>query len=78
MKSWIDGSKIFSNDMRLIEERARFRVYCKCGHGTLFFPFEHKDKKVCSWCGYYIYKDKQAEFSDKLKKEFKKVGNNND
>ena len=68
MKAWIDyTNNIFKNDSKISSERAKYKIYCsKCGHGTVFYPMEHKSKKICSWCGYYVYKDKKEEFKEKL------------
>lgn len=52
--------------LRLDNERSKYKVYCKCGHSIIIYPFEKKDKKICSWCGYYVYKNKKLEFIDKL------------
>ena len=68
MKAWIDyTNNIFKNDSKISSERAKYKIYCsKCGHGTVFYPMEHKSKKICSWCGYYVYKDKKEEFKERL------------
>ena len=68
MKAWIDyTNNIFKNDSKISSERAKYKIYCsKCGHGTVFYPMEHKNKKICSWCGYYVYKDKKEEFKERL------------
>lgn len=66
MKSWLDYKTYLSSDFKLMEERTKYRVYCKCGHSIVFFPVEHKDKKLCSWCGYYVYRNKKVEFIDRL------------
>lgn len=34
-----------------------------CGH-TMFLG--RKDKKVCTWCGRYVFKDKKEEFMYRL------------
>lgn len=69
--------KRLSVDSKLTEERAKYRIYCKCGHSIVFFPFEKSNKKICSYCGYYIYKNKNIEFKEKVRssinKEEKKV-----
>lgn len=46
------------------------KFQCKCGH-KVFIPNEKK-KALCNWCGHYVYRDKQLEFKEKLKKELKK------
>ena len=66
MKSWLDYRSYFSNEYRLVEERAKYKVYCKCGHSIVFYPIEKKDRKICSWCGHYIYKNSKVEFKNRL------------
>ena len=66
MKSWLDYKTYLSNDFKLIEERTKYRIYCKCGHSMVFFPVEHKDRKICSWCGNYVYRNKKIEFINRL------------
>lgn len=40
------------------------RVICKCGHSVLV----EKRRKLCSWCGRFVYKNKKIEFEEKLKR----------
>ena len=40
----------------------------RCLHSIL----TTKKKKLCDWCGYYVYKDKKLEFQEKLKASLKK------
>lgn len=40
-----------------------FRYKCSCGH-TVYLV--NKDKKICSCCGKYIFKNKQDEFKYRL------------
>lgn len=56
----------FSTSKKIFEERYEHKVYCSCGHSVVIFPFEHKNKKVCSYCGKYVYKDKKEEFKERL------------
>ena len=59
----------FSTNDKILEEYSKHKVYCKkCGHPVLFLPFENKEKKICSWCGHYIYLNEKIEFKEKLKK----------
>lgn len=55
-----------SEDTKLESERAKY--YCKCGHSLTIYPMEKRIKKLCSWCGHYVYINKRVEFIDKLKK----------
>ncbi len=74
MKSWLDYKTYLSSDFKLMEERTKYRVYCKCGHSIVFFPVEHKDKKLCSWCGNYVYRNKKIEFINRLNRLLKIEG----
>lgn len=62
----------FSVNKKVEDERTKYTVYCKCGHSVIFFPFEKEKKKICSYCGYYVYYNKKDEFLEKLKGEIKK------
>lgn len=55
-----------STSRKVIEERYAFKIYCSCGHSIVIFPFEHKNKKLCSYCGKYVYKEKKEEFKERL------------
>ena len=44
-------------------------VKCKCGHTNIIPVWE--EKILCSWCKNYVYRDKKAEFKDKLIKEIR-------
>lgn len=39
-------------------------VKCKCGHSVLI-PARN-DKKICTWCGEYVFRNKQDEFKYRL------------
>lgn len=51
---------------KISEERIKYRIYCSCGHSMIIFPFEHRNKKVCTHCGKYVYTNKQEEFKERL------------
>lgn len=46
-----------------------FIIKCKCSH-TMLMPY-NVDKKICSHCGNYVYRNKKLEFKDKLLKKIK-------
>jgi len=56
----------YQDDTKMFDMYAKNRYSCKCGHRVLIL---NKDKKICSWCGRYVYKDKKQEFKDKLKEK---------
>lgn len=49
------------------KEKDKFKIYCKCGHVVHIYPFEHINKKVCSWCGKYVYVNEKERFKEKMK-----------
>lgn len=55
-----------STSKKILNEREEFKIYCSCGHSMIIFPFEHRNKKVCTYCGKYVYKDKNEEFKERL------------
>lgn len=65
--SWIMTKEQFQ---RQANEYDKVKIKCKCGH-KLVIPV-WVDKQVCSWCGYYVYRNKRLEFKEKLMKEMKK------
>lgn len=57
----------FKNDTKMSKERAKYLIYCnRCGHSLVFYPFKHINKKICSYCGYYVYKNNKIEFKERL------------
>lgn len=57
----------FKNDTKMSKERAKYLIYCnRCGHSLVFYPFKHINKKICSYCGYYVYQNKKIEFKERL------------
>lgn len=42
----------------------------KCGH-KIVIP-HHKPKKLCSWCGHWVYADARLEFKEKFKETKKR------
>lgn len=41
-----------------------------CGHSMLL---GRKNKRVCTWCYHYIFKDKKQEFEYRLKEQLMKI-----
>lgn len=52
----------------VLDENCKF--YCNCGHSILIYP--PATKRICSWCGHYVFKDKNEEFRYRLKEQLKK------
>lgn len=58
-------------DDRMFEEYSKYKIKCKhCGHSTTMPIF--LDKKICSWCGNYIFRTKEIEFKHKLNQAINK------
>lgn len=53
---------------KVLDAKNKYRFYCKCGYYATIYPFEQYQKKLCAWCGNYIYSSKKEEFKDKLRK----------
>lgn len=49
---------------------SNYKVRCDCGH-SIFMP-HGTIKKICNYCGKYVYESKRAEFKDKLKKQLRR------
>lgn len=47
---------IIKKDNKLSE----YKVKCKCGHSVVVPPTDKK--KICKWCGNYVFTNKKEEF----------------
>ena len=56
---------------RQSDEYDKVKIRCKCGHRVVIPVWV--DKQLCKWCGYYVYRNKQLEFKEKLTKKIKNV-----
>lgn len=59
------------NFSRLQDMYADVSIQCKCGHKEVMPIWINK--KLCSWCGNYIYRYKKDEFKEKLLKQLKEI-----
>lgn len=60
-------------DTKLATEQSKYKKYCEfCGHTISFYAFE-KNKKLCSWCGNYNYKNQLVKFKELLIKKKRKL-----
>ena len=48
---------------------SNYKVKCKCSH-SVFMPYGI-DKKICSHCGNWVYKNKEIEFKEILLRKLK-------
>lgn len=60
----------YTDDTKLFNETTNSKTKCSCGHSILI-P-NKKDRHICSWCGNYVFKNKQAEFKYKFKENLMK------
>ena len=51
---------------KILNEKNKYKFRCKCGHYVIIYPFERYQRKLCDWCGNYIYANKKEEFKEKL------------
>ena len=57
---------------KLSDEYEKIKIKCShCGR-KLVIPV-WVDKQICSWCGNYVYRNKQMEFKDNIKKLLKEM-----
>lgn len=58
----------------LAGEKRKMKIECPhCRHLINFYAFEHVDKKLCSYCNIYVFKDRETEFKYRLKEKMKNV-----
>ena len=58
---------------RMTNEYDKIKYRCVCGHKVVIPKWV--DKRVCSWCGRYVFKSKEDEFKYRLKEIGGKNGN---
>lgn len=64
-------------DSVLANEKRKMKIECpNCRHLVNFYAFEHVNKKICRYCGIYVFKDKKDEFNYKMKQKMKEVNEN--
>lgn len=61
----------FKEDDRMFEEYSKHKVKCKhCGHNSTMPVYV--DKKICSWCGNYVFRTPEIEFKFRLTEKIKR------
>lgn len=66
---WVSRKEL-EKDMKKAIFLSKSSVECaNCGHKMLL---GRKEKRVCSWCHKYIFKDKKEEFEYRLKEKMVK------
>lgn len=59
---------------KLMREKQKITYDCKCGHRVTIPAF--LNRRICSWCGNWVYKNQKDKFKENLRKEFKKNAKN--
>lgn len=62
-------SRFMKAGIKLNEEANKYKYYCECGHPVVIYPMEHRTKKVCSWCGHYVYINEKEKFKDEIRRK---------
>ena len=39
MKSNLDYGETYSNNEKILKERTKYKIYCKCGHSMIIYTF---------------------------------------
>ena len=67
----------FKEDSDLANEKRKMKIECpRCRHLINFYAFEKVEKKLCSYCKVYVFKDKKQEFEYRMKQKMKEVKEN--
>lgn len=63
--------QLLTNDewKRMTDNLDKVKYRCNCGH-RIIIP-KAMDKKVCDWCGNYVFKNKKDEFKYRVKEKIK-------
>lgn len=56
----------YKEEQRLLDTKTKYRIKCKCGHTVMIYPFEHRKRKICDWCGKYVYANEKEQFKDAI------------
>ena len=63
---------IYTNEeyQRITNEYSKIKFKCShCGHKVVIPAWV--DKQLCRWCGNFVYRNKQMEFKENIKKLIK-------
>lgn len=55
----------WKEDLRRFKSLSECRYYYYCGHSVIINPPE--ERTLCTYCGHWVYKDKQKYFKERLK-----------
>lgn len=57
--------------MQKIQDAEQEHTYtCNCGHRLIILP--KQEKRLCSWCHNYVFKNKNDEFRYRLKEKIRR------
>lgn len=54
----------FNQQKKIDRYYEQYKTYCSCGHSVVMFP--NTNRKLCTHCGHFIYRNKLDEFKAKL------------
>ena len=61
----------YSDDTKIMNSITNFKTKCKhCGH-SITMP--NAERTICSYCGYWVYRNKKIEFKYRMKEMLRKV-----
>lgn len=64
--------QMFNHDAKLFKRLQTNRFYCsKCGHTVIMMPTT--EKKMCTWCGTWVFRNKIDEFKYRVKERLNNV-----
>lgn len=53
---------------KILEEQRKMKIICPyCKHRVHFYAFENQDKRLCKYCGNYVFKNEKEKFMYRLK-----------
>lgn len=67
----------YKDESTLANEKRKMKVECpNCRHLINFYAFEKTDKKLCTYCKIYVFKNKKDEFDYRLREAIKSENTN--
>lgn len=61
---------MFQNQLKVDKYIEANRYYCKCGHSLVIKPTQ--TRKMCTWCGNWVFRTKLDEFKYRTKEQMNK------
>lgn len=63
------NNKTYKEDTKYFDEIAKHKYLCECGHSVLITG--KNIKRLCDWCGHYVYISEKEKKRDNFKKKMK-------